>query len=45
MNDYKLLNQTFMVPYTKEVADFCDPFCCGDKDLDDFFHDDVFLGQ
>lgn len=32
-----------MVPYTKEVADFCDPFCCGDKDLDDFFHDDVFL--
>lgn len=32
-----------MVPYTKEVADYCDPFCCGDADLDEYFHDDAFL--
>lgn len=32
-----------MVPYTKEVADYCDPFSCGDYDLDEFFSHDVFL--
>ena len=32
-----------MVPYTKAVADYCDPFSCGDEDLDDFFGNDVFL--
>ncbi|MDE5750727.1 MAG: GNAT family N-acetyltransferase [Duncaniella sp.] len=32
-----------MVPYTKAVADYCDPFSCGDDDLDDFFSHDVFL--
>lgn len=32
-----------MVPYTKEVADYCDPFSCGDEDLDEFFRHDVFL--
>lgn len=26
-----------MVPYTKEVADYCDFFSCGDYDLDEFF--------
>lgn len=32
-----------MVRYTKEVADYCEPFRCGDKDLDEFFKYDVFL--
>lgn len=32
-----------MIPYTKEVAAFCNPFSCGDADLDDFFSHDVFL--
>lgn len=26
-----------MVPYTKEGADYCDFFSCGDDDLDEFF--------
>lgn len=37
------VESTFMVSYTKDVADFCDPFCCGDDDLDEFFSHDVFL--
>lgn len=43
MAEYIFVENTFMVPYTREVADFCDPFSCGDDDLDDFFHHDVFL--
>lgn len=43
MADYIFVEKTFMVPYTREVADFCAPFSCGDEDLDDFFHNDVFL--
>lgn len=43
MEDFILLEKSFMVRYTKEVADYCDPFCCGDKDLDEFFKYDVFL--
>lgn len=43
MGEYVFVNNTFMVPYTKEVADYCDPFSCGDDDLDDFFSFDVFL--
>lgn len=43
MNDFKLIEKSFMVRYTKEVADYCDPFCCGDGDLDEFFKYDVFL--
>lgn len=43
MAEYSFVNNTFMVPYTKEVADYCDPFSCGDGDLDDFFSHDVFL--
>lgn len=35
MTDYNLVENTFMVPYTKEVADYCDLFSCGDEDLDD----------
>lgn len=37
------VNETVMMPYTKKVAEYCDPFCCGDSDLDEFFANDVFL--
>lgn len=43
MAEYSFVENTFMVPYAKEVADYCDPFSCGDEDLDDFFSNDVFL--
>lgn len=37
------VEETVMMPYTKEVAEYCNPFCCGDSDLDEFFAQDVFL--
>ncbi len=37
------VENTVMMPYTKEIAEYCDPFCCGDSDLDEFFAHDVFL--
>lgn len=37
------VESTFMIPYTKEVADYCDKFSCGDSDLDSFFSEDAFL--
>ncbi len=43
MTKFIFVENTFMVPYTKGVADYCDPFLCGDDDLDDFFRYDVFL--
>ncbi len=43
MAQFPFVDETIMMPYTKEVADYCDPFCCGDTDLDEFFSHDVFL--
>lgn len=43
MEEFNLVEHSFMVRYTREVADYCDPFCCGDPDLDGFFKHDVFL--
>lgn len=43
MDIFSLVDKAFMVRYTKEVADYCDSFCCGDADLDEFFKYDVFL--
>lgn len=43
MDRFSLVEKSFMVRYTKDVADYCDPFCCGDNDLDEFFKYDVFL--
>lgn len=43
MANFNFVENSFMVRYTKEVADYCDPFCCGDTDLDEFFKYDVFL--
>lgn len=37
MIEFNFVENTFMVPYTGEVADYCDPFSCGDDDLDEFF--------
>lgn len=38
-----LANDTIRLPYTAEVASYCVPFCCEDKDLDEFFAQDAFL--
>lgn len=43
MEEFMFVEGTFMVPYTKEVSNYCLPFSCGDDDLDDFFCHDVFL--
>ncbi len=43
MVEFIFVENTFMVSYTKEAAEYCDPFSCGDDDLDDFFSHDVFL--
>lgn len=43
MNDYSFVENTFMVPYTREVAEYCNPFSCGDADLDEYFEEDAFL--
>ena len=43
MTEFDFVENTFMVPYTKEVAEYCNPFSCGDEDLDEFFSNDVFL--
>lgn len=32
-----------MCHYTEYVADYCEPFYCKDKDLDEFFSKDAFL--
>ena len=31
------------LPYTEEVASYCMPFSCEDKDLDEFFARDAFF--
>lgn len=43
MTPFVFVENTFMVRYTKDVAEYCDKFSCGDSDLDDFFREDVFL--
>lgn len=42
MREFVFVENTFMVPYTKEIADYCNPFCCGDADLDEYFGHDAF---
>ena len=43
MAEFSFVDKTFMVPYTKDVASYCNKFSCGDDDLDEFFSHDVFL--
>ncbi|MDE6338112.1 MAG: GNAT family N-acetyltransferase [Muribaculaceae bacterium] len=42
-SEFILEEDTYMVQYTEEVAAYCDPFCCGDEELDSFFEEQVFL--
>ena len=41
--DFNFVESTFMVQYTREDAAYCEPFSCGDVDLDDFFANDAVL--
>lgn len=43
MPSFSFVEETVMLPYTRQVAEYCSPFCCGDSDLDEFFGHDVFL--
>ena len=45
MDGFPFNKRTIIRPYTKEVAEYCDPFCCGDSELDFFFAQEVFLYQ
>lgn len=40
---YQLERDAVMMPYTTEVAAYCEPFSCKDNDLDEFFSKDAFL--
>lgn len=40
--DFVLERDSVMQPYTREVAEYCEPFSCQDHDLDEFFHKDAF---
>ena len=36
-NSFILERDAVMRPYTADVAAYCEPFSCEDKDLDEFF--------
>ena len=38
-----LATDAIRLPYTQEVASYCAPFSCEDKDLDEFFAKDAFF--
>ncbi len=42
-NGFNLEQKAVMCPYTANVAAYCNPFCCRDRDLDEFFSKDAFL--
>lgn len=42
-NMFILERDSIMRPYTHDVAEYCAPFSCADRDLDDFFSKDAFL--
>lgn len=42
-NRFNLARDAEKLPYTKEVAAYCRPFSCCDRDLDDFFLYDAFF--
>ena len=41
-NSFILERDAVMCHYTEFVASYCDPFCCKDNDLDEFFSKDAF---
>lgn len=45
LNGFIFDDDAIMHPYTKEVAEYCNPFSCGDEELDSFFAKQVFLYQ
>lgn len=48
---FDLEKEAVIKPFTKTIKDYCDPFSCGDPDLDEFFsldafyYDDEMLGK
>ena len=42
-DSFFLERDSIMRPYSAEVAEYCIPFKCDDKDLDEFFSRDAFL--
>lgn len=42
-NYFCLATDATRLPYTEEVASYCMPFSCNNKDLDDFFSKDAFF--
>lgn len=40
---FSLEDDATRLPYTTEIASYCAPFHCDDKDLDEFFAKDAFL--
>lgn len=38
-----LLTDTYLTPFNEEVISRCEPFSCGDEDLDEFFMHDALL--
>lgn len=43
VDSFILERDTVRKPYTAEIAEYCNPFSCKDKDLDDFFANDALL--
>lgn len=42
-SNFNLGRDAVMYPYTEYVAEYCEPFSCGDHDLDDFFSKDALF--
>lgn len=42
-DSFLLERDAVMLPYTAEVAAYCEPFSCEDKDLDEFFSKDALF--
>lgn len=40
---FNLAQEAIRLPYTEEVASYCEKFSCRNQDLDDFFTKDAFL--
>lgn len=40
---FLLERDTIKKPHNAEIANYCKPFSCGDKDLDEFFVKDALL--
>ena len=43
MNPAEILSRCFISQLTPELQAICQPFCCGNKDLDDFFQGEYHL--